>query len=138
LKTKSNERGKLKIGDDWNAIRIIALSQSNPLKAIAEFVESSIDAHARTITITRGANTARITSQSRMMATACRKMPTAYPISSASAPILRLDQAAAESRRPRRGRAGQYLRAGRSVFAFLAAFSAAAHLRDSMSKVRPR
>ena len=54
MTTKSNERGKLKIGDDWNAIRIIALSQSNPLKAIAEFVENSIDAHARTITITRG------------------------------------------------------------------------------------
>jgi Histidine kinase-, DNA gyrase B-, and HSP90-like ATPase len=54
LKAKSNERGKLKIGDDWNAIRIIALSQSNPLKAIAEFVENSIDAHAKTITITRG------------------------------------------------------------------------------------
>ena len=48
------ERGKLRIGDDWNAIRIIALSQTNPLKAIAEFVENSIDAHARTITITRG------------------------------------------------------------------------------------
>ena len=46
--------GKLKIGDDWNAIRIIALSQSNPLKAIAEFVENSIDAHAKSITITRG------------------------------------------------------------------------------------
>jgi len=28
----SNARGKLRIGDDWNAIRIIALSQSNPLK----------------------------------------------------------------------------------------------------------
>jgi hypothetical protein len=41
-------------GDDWNAIRIIALSQSYPLKAIAEFVENSIDAHAKTITITRG------------------------------------------------------------------------------------
>ena len=51
---KVAERGKLKIGDDWNAIRIIALSQGNPLKAIAEFVENSIDAHARTITITRG------------------------------------------------------------------------------------
>lgn len=48
------DRGKLKIGDDWNAIRIIALSQSNPLKAIAEFVENSIDAHAKTVTITRG------------------------------------------------------------------------------------
>ena len=54
MKAQSNERGKLKIGDDWNAIRIIALSQSNPLKAIAEFVENSIDARARTITITRG------------------------------------------------------------------------------------
>jgi hypothetical protein len=44
----------LRIGDDWNAIRIIALSQANPLKAIAEFVENSIDAHAKTITITHG------------------------------------------------------------------------------------
>src|SRR5450631_2591339 len=51
---KATAAGKLKIGDDWNAIRIIALSQSNPLKAIAEFVENSIDAHAKTITITRG------------------------------------------------------------------------------------
>ena len=47
-------RGRLKIGDDWNAITIIALSQSSPLKAIAELVENSIDAKARTITITRG------------------------------------------------------------------------------------
>ena len=53
-KDKTTDGGKLKIGDDWNAIRIIALSQSNPLKAIAEFVENSIDAHAKTITITRG------------------------------------------------------------------------------------
>jgi hypothetical protein len=51
---KSADHGRLKIGDDWNAIRIIALSQSNPLKAIAEFVENSIDAHAKTIMITRG------------------------------------------------------------------------------------
>ncbi len=48
------DRGKLRIGDDWNAIRIIALSQGNPLKAIAEFVENSIDARAQTVTITRG------------------------------------------------------------------------------------
>jgi predicted nuclease of restriction endonuclease-like (RecB) superfamily len=32
----------LGFGDDWNAIRIIALSQSNPLKAIAEFVAEAL------------------------------------------------------------------------------------------------
>jgi hypothetical protein len=53
-RSKETESGKLRIGDDWNAIRIIALSQTNPLKAIAEFVENSIDAHAKTIVITRG------------------------------------------------------------------------------------
>ena len=53
-KSKKSGSGKLRIGDDWNAIRIIALSQSNPLKAIAELVENSIDAHAKTIAITRG------------------------------------------------------------------------------------
>ena len=46
--------GKLRIGDNWNVITIIALSQNNPLKAIAEFVENSIDARAETITIIRG------------------------------------------------------------------------------------
>ncbi len=46
--------GKLRIGDHWNAISIIAMSQSNPLKAVAEFVENSIDAHARKVTIIRG------------------------------------------------------------------------------------
>ena len=51
---KDKPSGKLRIGDDWNAINIIALSQSNPLKAVAEFVENSIDANARNITITRG------------------------------------------------------------------------------------
>ena len=48
--------GRLRIGDQWNAIRIIALSQNNPLKAIAELVENSIDARAAAITIVRGKN----------------------------------------------------------------------------------
>ncbi len=53
--TRSGSRsGKLRIGNSWNAITIIALSQNNPLKAIAEFVENSIDAKARNITIVRG------------------------------------------------------------------------------------
>ena len=36
--------GKLRIGDHWSAISIIAQSQDNPLKAVAEFVENSIEA----------------------------------------------------------------------------------------------
>lgn len=51
---ETRTRGRLKIGDDWNAITIIALSQSSPLKAIAELVENSVDAKARIVTITRG------------------------------------------------------------------------------------
>ena len=51
MEVKNKDSGKLRIGDDWNAVRIIVLSQSNPLKAIAEFVENSIDAQAKTITI---------------------------------------------------------------------------------------
>ncbi len=55
-KSRSHEasQGKLRIGDDWNAISIIALSQSNPLKAVAEFVENSIDAGAKHVKILRG------------------------------------------------------------------------------------
>ena len=52
--TTAAASGKLRIGDNWNAITIIALSQSSPLKAVAEFVENSIDAKARNITIVRG------------------------------------------------------------------------------------
>jgi hypothetical protein len=51
---KKTRVGKLRIADHWNAISIIANSQSNPLKAVAEFVENSIDARARHIVITRG------------------------------------------------------------------------------------
>ena len=53
-KKSATTQGKLRIGDDWNAITIIALSQSNPLKAVAEFVENSIDAGATRIDIVRG------------------------------------------------------------------------------------
>jgi len=56
---RSDQRGKLRIGNDWNAITIIALSQSNPLKAIAELVENSIDAHATNVTIVRGRSEGR-------------------------------------------------------------------------------
>src|SRR2546428_5262635 len=56
---RSDQRGKLRIGNDWNAITIIALSQSNPLKAIAELVENSIDARATNITIIRGRSEGR-------------------------------------------------------------------------------
>ena len=51
---RARQQGKLRIGNDWNAITIIALSQSNPLKAIAELVENSIDARATNITVLRG------------------------------------------------------------------------------------
>ena len=52
--SRNKDSGRLKIGDAWNAITIIALSQENPLKAIAEFVENSIDARSNRVTITRG------------------------------------------------------------------------------------
>lgn len=53
-KKKRRSAGKLRIGDAWNAITIIARSQTNPLKAVAEFVENSIDARAAHVTVTRG------------------------------------------------------------------------------------
>jgi len=53
-KKKGVRSGKLRIADHWNAISIIANSQGNPLKAVAEFVENSIDAHAKQIVIVRG------------------------------------------------------------------------------------
>ena len=52
--SRTRNGGKLRIGDHWNAITIIALSQNSPLKAIAEFVENAIDANARNVTIVHG------------------------------------------------------------------------------------
>ena len=45
--------GTLQIGDQWNAINIIAHSQTHPLKAICELVENAIDARAQHIQIIR-------------------------------------------------------------------------------------
>ncbi len=51
---KKTHTGKLRIANHWNAISIIASSQANPLKAVAEFVENSIDARAKHVVIIRG------------------------------------------------------------------------------------
>ncbi len=45
--------GTLEIGDQWNAITIIAHSQTHPLKAICELVENAIDAGAKSVRIIR-------------------------------------------------------------------------------------
>src|SRR5216110_1711784 len=83
---RPDEGGRLKIGDDWNAIRIIALSQGNPLKAIAEFVENSIDAHAKAVTITRGREHGEHYLAVKDDGMACRAMRKACPTSSTSPP----------------------------------------------------
>jgi hypothetical protein len=49
----SENQGKLQIGDQWNAISIIAHSQTHPLKAVCELTENAIDAHSTEISITR-------------------------------------------------------------------------------------
>ena len=77
-------RGRLRIGDDWNAITIIALSQDNPLKAVAEFVENSIDAGARSVTITRGRERGEHYLEITDEAAVCRAMRTAFRTSSTS------------------------------------------------------
>ena len=45
--------GTLQIGDQWNAINIIAHSQTHPLKAICELTENAIDAGATHVHILR-------------------------------------------------------------------------------------
>ena len=88
MKSKNKDSGKLRIGDDWNAIRIIVLSQSNPLKAIAEFVENSIDRTRRLSRLPAAESKAHIICRSRTTATGFRAMPTGFPTSSTLPPIF--------------------------------------------------
>jgi hypothetical protein len=52
--------GTLEIGDQWNAITIIAHSQTHPLKAICELTENAIDAGARHVRIVRRRSKGRL------------------------------------------------------------------------------
>ncbi len=52
--------GTLKIGDQWNAITIIAHSQTHPLKAICELAENAIDAGAASVRIIRRRSRGRL------------------------------------------------------------------------------
>lgn len=54
------EQKKLKIGDEDAAIRTIQSTQSDPQKAISEFIENSIDAHAKNIKILRHRHNGKI------------------------------------------------------------------------------
>src|SRR5262245_27483077 len=45
--------GRLRIGDEWNAIEIIARTQTHPLKAICELAENALDAGAHEVAIVR-------------------------------------------------------------------------------------
>ena len=79
-KEKSIRTGKLRIADHWNAISIIANSQANPLKAVAEFVENSIDAGAKQIVIVRGKKRVNSISRSVTMGRVSQEMHKGFPI----------------------------------------------------------
>ena len=46
--------GRLRAADPFELIRWLARSQTDPRKALAELVQNSLDAQARTVTITHG------------------------------------------------------------------------------------
>jgi hypothetical protein len=52
-KTSAISSGRLRIGDEWNAINIIARTQTHPLKAVCELAENALDAGAREVVIIR-------------------------------------------------------------------------------------
>ncbi len=52
-KTSAISSGRLRIGDEWNAINIIARTQTHPLKAVCELAENALDAGARDVVIVR-------------------------------------------------------------------------------------
>jgi len=52
-KTQASFSGRLRIGDEWNAINIIARTQTHPLKAVCELAENALDAGASEVVIVR-------------------------------------------------------------------------------------
>ena len=56
----TTKRGNLRIGNQWNAITIIARSQTYPLKAVCELVENAIDAQAREVHLVRRRKRGRV------------------------------------------------------------------------------